>query len=269
MVTNNRYTTFLTPNMRSFVSLALQQKARAEEAKAILRAGTGRSPAVKGCLQAARKGGALCNVGILGRLGDLASIAEKYDVAISTACGFLDHIVVQTTAGAQRCIEYLRKNNLGRANFIALDKMKKGAHDRVVETPEGAIRLFDLIQPSNFAITPAVYLSVGNTLVAPDLDTATRWAFDFGKRWRVVTIDGKLIEASGTMQGGGKSVRKGLMRLSVSMARCRNVLVVACTRNLGRSFTKLFSLIPLYQFRAIIRSIAELQEKLVIECSIR
>lgn len=175
-----------------------------------------RSHAVNGILKASRRGQELESVGILGRLGDLATISDQYDVAISTACGMLDHIVVRTTAGAQRCLEFLRRNNLGRANFIPLDKMKKGAHDRAVDTPEGAPRLFDLISPSNFAITPALYLGVGNTLVAPDLETATRWAYEFGKRWRVVTIDGSLIEVSGTMQGGGKSVRRGGMRLRVS-----------------------------------------------------
>ena len=53
--------------------------------------------------------------------------------------------------------------------------------------------------------------------MAPDLETATRWAYDYSKRWRVVTLDGKLIESSGTMSGGGKSVRRGGMRLSVSI----------------------------------------------------
>ena len=137
-------------------------------------------------------------------------------MAVSTACGSLNHIVVQTTAGAQKCLEFLRKHNLGRANFIPLDKKKKGAHDRQVETPEGAPRLFELISPGNFSVTPALYLAVGNTLVAPDLETATRWAFEFKKRWRVVTLDGKLIESSGTMAGGGKAVKKGGMRLAVS-----------------------------------------------------
>jgi len=190
--------------------------AKAEESKAAAHNGMNRSKAVNGILKAARVGKELENVGILGRLGDLASISEQYDVAVSTACGMLDHIVVQTTAGAQRCLHFLRKHNLGRANFIPLDKMKKGAHDRIVETPEGAPRLFDLITPSNFAITPALYLGVGNTLVAPDLETATRWAYDFGKRWRVVTIDGNLIELSGTMQGGGKTVRRGGMKFTNS-----------------------------------------------------
>lgn len=166
-------------------------------------------------MKAARPGGDLAKVGILGRLGDLASIAEEYDIAVSTACSMLNHIVVQTTAGAQKCLAFLRQRNLGRANFIPLDKMKKGAHDRVVETPENAPRLFELINVVNFAVTPALYLAVGNTLVAPDLETATRWAYDYKKRWRVVTIDGKLIEASGTMSGGGKSVRRGGMKLLV------------------------------------------------------
>jgi len=187
--------------------------ARAEEAKAARQASSGRSQAVAGILEAAKKGGELSKVGILGRLGDLATVNEEYDVAVSTACGMLDHIVVQTSAGAQRCLTFLRKHDLGRANFVALDKTKKGAHDRAVETPEGAPRLFDLISPRHPAVTPAIYLGVGNTLVAPDLDTATRWAFEFGKRWRVVTVDGKLIEGSGTMSGGGKSVRRGGMRL--------------------------------------------------------
>jgi structural maintenance of chromosome 4 len=127
----------------------------------------------------------------------------------------LNYVVVQTTAGAQRCMTFLKKHNLGRANFIPLDKMKKGAHDRQVETPEGAPRLFDLITPINFTVTPAIFLGVGNTLVAPDLETATRWSYDFGKRWRVVTVGGGLIELSGTMAGGGNSKRTGEMRVAV------------------------------------------------------
>jgi structural maintenance of chromosome 4 len=193
----------------------------AEEAQATIQSngGSRTSPAVQGILKAARTNGELSKAGVLGRLGDLATIADEYDVAVSTACGHLDHVIVQTTAGAQRCLEFLRKHNLGRANFIPLDKMKKGAHDRVVETPEGAPRLFDLINPIKPMIAPAIFLAVSDTLVAPDLETATRWAYDYNKRWRVVTVDGKLIEASGTMAGGGTSVRRGGMKLSSGRAK--------------------------------------------------
>lgn len=60
--------------------------------------------------------------GVFGRLGDLGAIHEKYDGAISTACGALDHIVVDTVDTAQKCIQHLKQYNLGVASFIALDK---------------------------------------------------------------------------------------------------------------------------------------------------
>jgi structural maintenance of chromosome 4 len=175
-----------------------------------------KSPAVRGILKAARDGGELSKAGVLGRLGDLCTVSVKYDVAVSTAVGYLDHIVVQTTAGAQRCLEFLRKNKLGRAHFIPLDKMKKGAHDRQVETPDNAPRLFDIITPCNYAVVPALFLAVQNTLVAPDLETGSRWAFESGARWRVVTEDGQVIDTAGTMTGGGRQVARGRMRVAVS-----------------------------------------------------
>ena len=189
---------------------------RVEAPRASIQSAGGRSRVAAAILKASRKNGELAGCGVMGRLGDLVTIDERYDVAVSTVCGMLDHIVVQTTAGTQMCLEFLRRHNLGRASFVPLDKMKKGARDRAVETPEGAPRLFDLINPGYGSVAPALFLAVGNTLVAPDLETATRWAYDFGRRWRVVTKDGKLIETSGTMSGGAKSVQKGKMKLSVS-----------------------------------------------------
>ena len=63
--------------------------------------------------------------GLHGRLGDLGAIDEKYDVAVSTAAGALDCIVVNNIDTAQRCVELLKTNNVGSATFIALDKQEK------------------------------------------------------------------------------------------------------------------------------------------------
>ena len=57
--------------------------------------------------------------------GDLGAIDEKYDVAISTACGALDHIVVDTINTAQKCVEQLKRSGAGIATFIGLDKMER------------------------------------------------------------------------------------------------------------------------------------------------
>jgi len=56
--------------------------------------------------------------------GDLGGIDNKYDVAISTACGPLDFMVVDKMDTAQKGVEYLKKNNIGSTTFIALDKVK-------------------------------------------------------------------------------------------------------------------------------------------------
>lgn len=55
--------------------------------------------------------------------GDLGAIDEQYDIAISTACGPLDNIVVDRMDTAVKCVEYLRRNNVGVATFIGLDKV--------------------------------------------------------------------------------------------------------------------------------------------------
>ena len=58
--------------------------------------------------------------------GDLGMIDDKYDVAISTACGPLDFIVVDNMDTAVRAVDFLKKNNLGVATFIGLDKVSEG-----------------------------------------------------------------------------------------------------------------------------------------------
>ncbi|EPE05172.1 nuclear condensin complex subunit smc4 [Ophiostoma piceae UAMH 11346] len=147
--------------------------------------------------------------GFHGRLGNLGTIDERYDVAISTACPQLDNFVTDTVEAGQQCIEYLRKTNMGRGNFICLDKLR--TRDMApIRTPEDAPRLFDLIKAKEDRFRPAYFHALQDTLVAKDLAQANRIAYG-AKRWRVVTLDGELIDKSGTMSGGGSTVKKGLM----------------------------------------------------------
>lgn len=152
--------------------------------------------------------------GFHGRLGNLGAIDAKYDVAISTACPSLDNMVVDTVESAQQCIEYLRKNNLGRANFICLDKLPKRDLSEI-QTPEDCPRLFDLVKSKHERFRPAFYHVLQNTIVAKDSSQADRVAYG-AKRWRVVSLEGKLIDKSGVMSGGGNRVAKGAMSSKVA-----------------------------------------------------
>ncbi|TVU20023.1 hypothetical protein EJB05_36210 [Eragrostis curvula] len=156
--------------------------------------------------------------GIYGRLGDLGAIDAKYDVAISTACGALDWIVVETTNAAQSCIELLRRKNAGVATCLIMEKQTHLLHKirEKVKTPEGVPRLFDLVQVKDERMKLAFFHALGNTVVANNLDQASRIAYGAANEFRrVVTLDGELFERSGTMSGGGSKPRGGRMGTSI------------------------------------------------------
>lgn len=191
------------PEVRAHVSSARQ---KADEARASLASTQNRGSVEKGLMRLKESGRI---DGFHGRLGNLGTIDEKYDVAISTACPALDNMVVDTVEVGQQCIDYLRKNNLGRANFILLDRLPRRDMSTIY-TPESVPRLFDLVKPKDPKFAPAFYSVMQNTLVAKDLEQANRIAYG-ARRWRVVTLDGQLIDVSGTMSGGGTRVARGGM----------------------------------------------------------
>ncbi|KAL2586206.1 hypothetical protein AAZV13_13G041200 [Glycine max] len=180
--------------------------------------------------------------GIYGRMGDLGAIDAKYDVAISTACHGLDYIVVETTNAAQACVELLRRENLGVATFMILEKqvdllpkLKKN-----VSTPEGVPRLFDLVKVQDERMKLAFFAALRNTVVAKDLDQATRIAYGGNTEFRrVVTLDGALFENSGTMSGGGGKPRGGKMGTSIRATSVSVESVANAEKELSRLTDKL------------------------------
>ncbi len=66
-----------------------------------------------------------------------------------------------------------------------------------ISTPENIPRLFDMVRVTDESVRPAFYFALRDTLVAADLEQATRVAFQKNKRWRVVTLQGQIIEQAG------------------------------------------------------------------------
>ncbi len=154
--------------------------------------------------------------GIYGTIAELGSTDEKYRLAIEIAAGNrLMSIVCEDDESAARAIEYLKKNKLGRAIFLPLNKMLTGR-------PRGRAILASRDPKSHgFAINlikfdkkfePAFWYVFGDTVVVEDLDTARKLMGGV----RLVTLDGQLIEASGAMIGG--SVEK-MKRMSMGNVR--------------------------------------------------
>jgi len=180
-------------------------KSKYEEAKSSLQAFKSNNKVLNFLLEEQDKGSIS---GIYGRLGNLGVIDDKYDVAISTACKALNHIVVDTVGTGQQCLDLLRTYNVGRAVIFALDKIPS-YNTQQVSTPENAPRLFDLVQ-CDPKFSNVFYHALRDTLVANDMKQANRISFG-RKRWRVVTLDGKVIDINGSMSGGGTRVERGGM----------------------------------------------------------
>ena len=157
--------------------------------------------------------------GVNGRLGDLGSINQQYDVAVSTAAEHqLGYIVVDTVTQAEAAVAYLKQSGIGSATFCCLDKMQahEPARTKPFQAPPNSHRLFDLVQSKDQKFLNAFYFALKDTLVANDIKIASDIAFKnapgehHGRRHRVVTLRGEIIEASGVMSGGGRPPR-GLM----------------------------------------------------------
>ncbi|NXA23123.1 SMC4 protein, partial [Ibidorhyncha struthersii] len=196
-------------------NLVRNLRQKVEEARSSLAQSRSRGKVLEALLQQKKSG----NIpGLYGRLGDLGAIDEKFDVAISSCCGSLDHIVVDTIDTAQQCVNFLKAGSIGVATFIALDKMTVWEKRmEKIPTPENTPRLFDLVKVEEEKVLPAFYFALRDTLVANNLEEGTRVAFQKDKRWRVVTLKGHIIEQSGTMIGGGSKIMKGRMRSSFLM----------------------------------------------------
>ncbi|KAG8180032.1 hypothetical protein JTE90_026634 [Oedothorax gibbosus] len=186
-----------------------------DESKSSLNSSKSRNKLVKAFMEQKKMGNLS---GVYGRLGDLGAIDAKYDVAISTACGPLDNMVTDTMKTAQDAVKFLKDNDLGYTTFIALDQMKKWEpHTKQkISTPENVPRLFDLISVKDKALLPAFYFALRDTLVAKDIEQATRVGLKGDTRYRVVTLKGQLVEPSGAMSGGGTQCFRGRMGQSIA-----------------------------------------------------
>ncbi|KAK0504192.1 hypothetical protein EDD18DRAFT_1457261 [Armillaria luteobubalina] len=128
-----------------------------------------------------------------GRVQGFHIADDKYDVAVTTACGNLNFMVVDKVEQGQACIKHLRSQNAGRTSILVLEKLGKPNMSQK-STPENVPRLFDLITPKDPKFAPAFYKGVGETLVAKDMEQANHITFD----------------VSGAMGGGGQPARGGM-----------------------------------------------------------
>jgi len=144
---------------------------------------------------------------IYGTIAQLGKADEKYNTALQVAGGNkFNYFVVDTQKTAKSCIQYLKKNRIGRASFIPLDKIRSYSVNFNFTTNDKVIgRAVDLIK-FNPVYKKAFEFVFGRTIVVSDIETASNLEI----KARRVTLDGDIVEASNLMTGGNnKQQRQG------------------------------------------------------------
>jgi chromosome segregation protein len=139
--------------------------------------------------------------GVYGTVANLISVPEKYQVAVEVAAGpHLYDIVVEDDNTAAYCIEYLKRERIGRATFLPLNKIRPMLFkDSDLLAKQGVVGVASKLVKYDIKYMSAIEFVLGNTLVVDNLESAM--ALGVGKV-RMVTLDGDLIERSGAMTGG-------------------------------------------------------------------
>lgn len=141
--------------------------------------------------------------GMHGILANIIEVPEEYQTAIEMCLGSsLQNIVTENEEDAKRLIEHLRKNNLGRASFLPITSVRGKKLEKIKGKNNGIIGIAsDLIQYSKKYENIILNL-LGRTVIVQDMDTAIRVAKDNGYSFRIITVDGDVINPSGAITGG-------------------------------------------------------------------
>ena len=141
--------------------------------------------------------------GMNGVLANIIEVPEKYQTAIEMCLGAsLQNIVTETEEDAKRLVEHLRKNNLGRASFLPITSVKGKKLDKIKGNKKGVIGIAsDLIKYSKKYEQIIINL-LGRTVIVDNMDTAIKVSKQNNYTFRIITLEGDIINPSGAITGG-------------------------------------------------------------------
>ena len=151
--------------------------------------------------------------GIRGPVSRLIRVPPEYALAIETALGAgLQNIVVDNENAAKEAIFRLRENKAGRATFLPMTAVRGNTADvRGYRNMDGYVGLASELIGFEPAYQGVVNFLLGRIILCESLDEAVRMARDNQYRYRIVTLDGQVINAGGSMTGGSSIKTNGIL----------------------------------------------------------
>lgn len=144
--------------------------------------------------------------GIHGTLSQLISTPSEYAVAVETALGAaIQNIVVDDENAAKRAINYLKENRAGRATFLPLTSIKsRPFNEKGLADCEGFVDMADKLLDFDGKYTEIIGSLLARTAVVDNIDNGIAMAKKYSYRFKIVTLDGQVLNAGGSMTGGSR-----------------------------------------------------------------
>ena len=169
----------------------------------------GYSRAVKTVMQEAGRGTLR---GVHGPVANLVRANDECALAIETALGAAaQNIVVDTQNDGRSAIELLKKRDAGRATFLPVDTIRGSVMREAPVNDPGFVGIAVELASFDPKYQDIFNNLLGRTVVAESLSDAVRMSKASGNRLRIVTLDGQLINAGGSMTGGSTAKGTGIL----------------------------------------------------------
>ncbi len=151
--------------------------------------------------------------GIRGTLSQLISTRGEYSVAIETALGTaIQNIVVDDENAAKKAIEFLKNNRAGRATFLPLTSIRaREFTERGLDNCEGYIDMASSLVDCDSKYSEIIGSLLSRTAVVDNIDNGIAIAKKYSYRFRIVTLDGQILNAGGSMTGGSRGSGTGFL----------------------------------------------------------
>lgn len=151
--------------------------------------------------------------GIHGPLSQLITVDNEYSVAVEVALGAaMQNIVTTNETDAKRAIYYLKNNHLGRATFLPVSNIKpRYLDEKELDDNLGFVAVASELVECKSEYKNIVSNLLGRVVIVEDMDCAIGIAKRYSNRFKIVTLDGQVINPGGSMTGGSQSKSAGIL----------------------------------------------------------
>ena len=167
--------------------------------------------------------------GVHGTVGSLIDTDNEYSLAVSTAASSsANYLVVDDRHLAERMVEYLKNNKLGRATFYPLDVIRPRYIDLDTQNKlslcDGYINTLDKVLNYDSKYDNIILNLFGNVILADNINSANKISKIINNKYKIVTLDGQVVNVGGSITGGDKIKSTDLIKQKYELSEYNDKL---------------------------------------------